>query len=67
MRQALLIATGIIALCLTGPGCQGAHALDVPLTVREADGVARVSNPVNSGVPLPRGAVNSSRPVETTI
>ncbi|NWG14464.1 MAG: hypothetical protein HXY20_13115 [Acidobacteria bacterium] len=37
-----------------------AGAVDVPLNVREADGVARVGNPVNSGIPLPRGAVTEA-------
>jgi hypothetical protein len=32
-------------------------ALDVRLTVREVNGVARIGNPVNSGVPLPKGVV----------
>ncbi|MGW8179529.1 MAG: hypothetical protein ACWGQW_12340, partial [bacterium] len=34
-------------------------ALDVPLIVTEEEGVARIENPVNSGVPLPRGAVRN--------
>lgn len=32
-------------------------ALEVPLTVKETSGVNRSINPVNSGVPLPQGAV----------
>jgi hypothetical protein len=35
-------------------------ALDVPLTVKETAGVDRVQNPVNSGVPLPKGAVKDA-------
>lgn len=35
-------------------------ALDVPLTVRETARVGRIGNPVNSGVPLPRGAVRET-------
>lgn len=35
-------------------------AVDVPLTIREEAGIDRVQNPVNSGVPLPRGAVMHS-------
>ncbi len=34
-----------------------AIALDVPLTVRETAGVERLGHPVDSGAPLPRGAV----------
>ena len=36
------------------------QALEIPLTVEEAAGVERVSNAVNSGVPLPRGAVKDA-------
>ncbi len=32
-------------------------ALEVPLLVREMNGLVRLGNPVNSGVPLPKGAV----------
>lgn len=32
-------------------------ALEVPLTVEETTGIARIGNAVNSGVPLPEGAV----------
>lgn len=35
-------------------------ALEVPLTVRETAGVARSGSPVNSGVPLPLGAVREA-------
>jgi len=34
-----------------------AHALEIPLTVKETAGVDRIGNPVNSGVPLPEGAL----------
>jgi hypothetical protein len=36
------------------------RALRVPLTVKEEAGVERVGNPVNSGVPLPKGAVKDA-------
>jgi len=32
-------------------------ALDVPIVVREINGLTRIGNPVNSGIPLPKGAV----------
>lgn len=39
--------------------CAGqTDALEVPLTVTENSGVDRVDHPVNSGVPLPKGAVS---------
>jgi hypothetical protein len=41
------------ALASTG----GAAALDVPLTVEEPVGVARHSEPVTFGVPLPGGSI----------
>jgi len=47
------IATALVFAAMAGK----AVALDVPLTVWEQDGVGRVASPVNSGVPLPRGAV----------
>ncbi|MDD4889282.1 MAG: hypothetical protein PHU85_05080 [Phycisphaerae bacterium] len=37
-----------------------ASALEVPFTVKEAAGVVRVENPVNSGVPLPKGEVKDA-------
>lgn len=37
-----------------------AAALDVPLTVRETEGVARRREPCRTGVPLPPGAVSDS-------
>ena len=35
----------------------GAAGLDVPLTVEETIGVARQSEPITFGVPLPRGLI----------
>ncbi|MCG3179032.1 MAG: hypothetical protein BIFFINMI_01363 [Phycisphaerae bacterium] len=54
MLKLTLIVAGILAMA------GQAYALDVPLTVRESAGVARVDNPVNSGVPLPKGAVKDA-------
>jgi hypothetical protein len=49
MRRLLLAIATVVAM-------QGqARALDVPLVIRETSGVARIGNPVNSGIPLPRG------------
>ena len=51
MRTLLLAIATVVAM-------QGqTRALDVPLVVREMSGVARIGNPVNSGIPLPKGAV----------
>ena len=50
MVKSLLIIVAVCAACAQA-------AVDVPLVVRETRGVARVGNPVNSGVPLPKGAV----------
>lgn len=35
-----------------------ALALEIPLTIEDATGIERIGNAVNSGVPLPKGAVN---------
>jgi len=48
------------ALLVVGVLGAQALALDVPLTVREGEGVTRVMSPVNSGVPLPKGAVKET-------
>lgn len=48
--KSLIIIVAVCAACAQA-------AVDVPLTVRETRGVARVGNPVNSGVPLPKGVV----------
>jgi len=47
------VVRGIVVLILPVPGL----AVDIPLQVREEQGIAREQNPVNSGIPLPRGAV----------
>ena len=44
-------------LVLCGLCSMAAAAVNVKLTVTEHAGVARAANPVNSGVPLPMGAV----------
>jgi hypothetical protein len=51
-----------IVLGILGVGVMGASAMavEVALTVKEMAGVARVANPVNSGVPLPKGAVKEA-------
>lgn len=51
LRRGLLVMMGSVML----GGSVG--AVDVALTVREWAGIDRVDNPVNSGVPLPKGAV----------
>jgi len=54
VNQVKAILSAIVAaIALQG----NVGALDVPLIVREVNGVARIGNPVNSGVPLPKGAV----------
>jgi hypothetical protein len=54
MRRLLFAIATVVAL-------QGqSRALDVPLVVREMSGVARIGNPVNSGIPLPKGAVREA-------
>ena len=50
MRKAVLMIIAVGAAAC-------AHAVDVPLVVQEHAGRTRVGNPVNSGVPLPKGAV----------
>lgn len=50
IRSAVLMVVSLMA------GVQ-IMALEVPLTVRETTNTVRRCNPVNSGVPLPRGAV----------
>jgi hypothetical protein len=54
MDRGVLFVVGALAMCAQ------AAALDVPLTVREVQGVARLENPVNSGVPLPQGAAKDA-------
>ena len=49
----ILSAVAAALFVIAQPG----SALDVPLIVREADGIARIHNPVNSGVPLPQGRI----------
>ncbi len=44
-------------LLVTALPILGAQFLDVPITVEEAAGVARVAEPVTFGVPLPKGLV----------
>ncbi len=39
-------------------------ASDVPLTIREVNGVARIGNPVNSGVPFAKGEVREIRELQ---
>ncbi len=51
MKSTVRAIVAFVALCLP------LSAVEVPLTVRETKGVARSGNPVNSGVPLPKGAV----------
>jgi exo-rhamnogalacturonan lyase-like protein len=53
MLRAMLVSTMIAVFV---PCALGAN-VEVPLTVTERAGVARVANHVNSGVPLPMGAV----------
>ena len=55
MRTPLMIA--LVALCGFAAAVN-ATDIDVPLTVTEPAGVARVNEPVSAGVPLPVGAVN---------
>lgn len=50
MKITLLAIVAILATPWRG------SAVDVPLIVREMKGVARIGNPVNSGIPLPKGA-----------
>jgi len=50
MKTFLMVFAGI---GLMGTG----WALDVPLTVSEQEGICRVANPINSGVPLPEGVI----------
>jgi hypothetical protein len=50
----MMAAAAIVGVARTG------LALDIPLTVRETENVARAGNPVNSGVPLPVGAVKDA-------
>lgn len=60
MGRTMAVAAGVVLMALAGVGCESAGpagVVDVPLTVHEAGGVARVGNPVNSGVPLPEGVV----------
>ena len=47
----------LAAVALCGLCSMAAAAVNVKLTVTEEAGVGRVANPVNSGVPLPKGAV----------
>ena len=39
-------------------------ASDVPLTIREINGVTRIGNPVNSGVPFARGEIKETRDLQ---
>jgi hypothetical protein len=48
-----LRALAVLASLIFPPGL---WAVDIPLVVHETEGVRRVQNPVNSGVPLPKGA-----------
>lgn len=48
-----MLGVALVAVCTSA----AAAAVEVPLTVTERAGVARVDNHVNSGVPLPVGAV----------
>ncbi|MDD4888655.1 MAG: hypothetical protein PHU85_01900 [Phycisphaerae bacterium] len=43
------LLTALLAICGT------AAALDIPITVEEPSGVARVAEPVSGGIPLPEG------------
>ena len=51
MRTILLAIAALAAMQVQ------VNALDVPLIVREVNGLERIGNPVNSGIPLPKGAV----------
>lgn len=53
------LASAVLTLMLPGLLC--AQVLDVPLTVRETAGVARVSEPVTAGVPLPASGPGALR------
>src|SRR6516162_2761024 len=50
----LLLLGGLLGFA----GTAGAASLDVPLTVGDSAGVARQSEPITFGVPLPQGLVN---------
>ena len=49
----------LLCACAQAPA-RDVPILDVPLTVREAEGVRRAGNPINSGVPLPQGVVHQT-------
>ena len=45
----------LVCLCAALAGAQDLSTLDVPLTVHDTAGVARVAEPCSTGVPLPQG------------
>jgi hypothetical protein len=58
-RMTVIVAMG--GLLMAGTLAQSAEPLKVNLTVQERLGVARVNEPVTSGVPLPKGAVEDPK------
>ncbi len=56
-------AAFLMIMLLVSAMAPQAFALDVALTVREREGVARTGEIVTSGVPLPRGQIFSDQAV----
>lgn len=54
------IACSLLAPIASGPGSASALAEDIPLTVREWGGVARVNDPVTIGIPISAGQAGAS-------
>ncbi|MDD4890002.1 MAG: hypothetical protein PHU85_08735 [Phycisphaerae bacterium] len=55
-RRVVLAGSILLALCgIT-------HALDIPITVEEPSGVARVAEPASGGVPMPWGELKADTP-----
>ena len=55
-----LAGVWFVVLAALGLSTLAIGAVDVPLTIREFDGLARQGEPVAAGVPLPMGAVKST-------
>ena len=58
-RMALAALAAVLSTCASA-GAAG--AFEVPLTLREPAGVARKSEPISGGVPLPKGRFRADQP-----